>query len=220
MPGEEKAKRKPAGAEELEAKRTSLNKMRGQYDVMKKQFENFRDSRQEEFENNLRTIIPEEDLEKIELESDPLVVYRTLKTYEQKFINDAVEEKQDELEAMEDEISQEQQMLDGYEIESKFGEENPDLDFEGMLMHLEREMSPAKKEQLLKQAEGDSLAFLSLVKDDFLGVNGDGENKGADGEEGEDLPTDISGIAGETGDLEDEGEEGVEEDYLASVGLA
>lgn len=219
MPGEEKTKRKPVGAEELEMKRTSLNKLRGQYDVMKKQFDNFRGSRQEEFEKNLTKIIPEEDLEKIELEADPLVVYKTLKKYEQKFIEDAVEEKQDELEALEDQIHQEEQMLGGYELESKFGEENPDLDFEGMLMHLEREMSPSKKEQLLKEAGGDSLAFLALVRDDFLGKTAP-DGKKPDGEKDANLPTYMDNVTGETGDLEDEGNEGVEEDYLASIGLA
>ena len=211
MPKDETAKRKPLTKQELEAKREALNKNRGTYDVMRQQFENFRDSRQEEFEKNMGNIISAEDLEKIELEPNPLEVYRVLKRYEREYIDDQVEEKKDELEALEDDLHKEEQLLSAYEVEAQFGEENPDLDFEGMLAHLERNLSPGKIEEFTKQANGDNLAFLNLVRDDFMGKDTpNGENgTGIDGEDG--LPADLDDIAGETGDL-DNGDEVIESD--------
>jgi len=220
-----KEKRKPLTREAIEAKREALNKSRGQYDVMKTQFENFKDVREDEFKTNMKNIISEDDLEKIWLESDPVKVFEIFKKYEQEYVEDAIEEKRDDLEAFEDKLHEDTQALDAMEIEAQFAEKNPDLDFEGMLSHLQENMSPAKIKELLEKADGDNLAYLVLVRDDFLGKkdpDGDGDadgDKDDDGDGASSLPTDLDGIAGETGDVDGDSESENDEDYLSRVGL-
>jgi hypothetical protein len=214
--------RKPVTRDALEAKRQALYKSQGQYETMKQKFDAFADTVADDFKSNMKSIISDEDLEKIELESDPVKVFEIFKKYEKEYIDDQIEEKKDELEAFEDKLHQDQQTLAALDIEAQFGEENPDLDFEGLLNYIERDMSPAQKEELLEKANGDDLMFLNLVRDAFAGKDspaGEGEGEG-EGKGDPRLPADLDGIAGESGNIDEEGTEEEEEDYLASVGLA
>ncbi|DAB40278.1 MAG TPA: hypothetical protein CFH81_08775 [Sulfurovum sp. UBA12169] len=216
---EKKGMRKPVTREDLDRSKMQVNKDQARYEVMKNDFESFRASREEDFKKNIKSIVSEEDMDAIELGGDPLKIYEIIKKYEQEYISDKIEEKREDLEAFEEQLHKNTALVEQLEIEAQFLEENPDLDFEGLIDLLESGLSPKEKQTLMEASGGDSMEFLKLAKERLGGAA-----KGDTGKEKEEdpmrLPTDLSFAAGETGDV-DGGTEGQDDnEYLASIGLA
>ena len=205
---------KKSDAVNLAEARKALDKSIAELELKKDTYEGLEDSLLDSFKAGLEASLSEDENDVI-LENNPVDIFEMMEAKRKIFIDDALAAEQEEIRVFEDQIEDEEMKLHLLETEQSFRSENPDLDVDGLVEYLKQDISPRKKAELLKAADGDNVKFLGLAAESYLESIGEGNVATPD------VGVDISGVVGEIGDLDNgDGMDGDEDaDYLAKIGL-
>ena len=205
---------KKSDAVNLAEARKALDKSIAELELKKDTYEGLEDSLLDSFKAGLEASLSEDENDVI-LENNPVDIFEMMEAKRKIFVDDALAAEQEEIRAFEDQIEDEEVKLHLLETEQSFRSENPDLDVDGLVEYLKQDISPRKKAELLKAADGDNVKFLGLAAESYLESIGEGNVATPD------VGVDISGVVGEIGDLDNgDGMDGDEDaDYLAKIGL-
>lgn len=199
---------------DLDAIEKVLAKERAQYDAKKEAFEGLEGKLEQEFRAGLDASLNEDERDIMELGGDVGAQYDLIMEKRNAFVGERLSTEKMELEVFEEELGKKETQLDDLRAESTFKEGYPDLDEESFIAFLKGQIKPDDREEMIKTSEGDRSKFLGLAAEKFL------ESTGTRKDEDPDLPTDISGIPGETGDI-DSGDNVADENdsFAADSGL-
>jgi len=205
---------KKSDAVNLAEARKALDRSIAELELKKESYEELEASLLDQLKSGLEASLSEGENDVI-LENNPVDIFEMMEAKRKIFVDDALAAEQEEIRAFEDQIEDEEVKLHLLETEQSFRSENPDLDVDGLVEYLKQDISPRKKAELLKAADGDNVKFLGLAAESYLESIGEGNVATPD------VGVDISGVVGEIGDLDNgDGMDGDEDaDYLAKIGL-
>ena len=194
----------PTTVESLKALEVDLNKAQAKYEIDRDNFEQFKAGRVDAFRKELPTLLTDDEKEQLSLEDDPLALYDILKAKEVEYVDNAIAQKEQELEKEREKLMQMQEAFEDLALEVAFKDKNPDADHEGLARFINEELSPRQLKELTGEANGDKEKFLDLAFELFNKKSG--KQKKAKKEE---LPVDIDNIPG-SGNIVDDGDNDID----------
>lgn len=206
---------KPPTKDEVASIEAEIVNDKTKYETMKQGFANLKQKLEEGFEANLEAILDEKTKEVLD-EATPQEQWKMLKAKYTELVETKIEEAREQMEAFEEALFNKQLVLENRKLDLALSEENPELDMEAMVAWLHKDLTPRQLEDLLTAAKGDKKQFIALAIEKFKSSQ---EQKQE--EEGNKMPTDLSGVAGATGDVDnnDGDDTDTQNEFLANSGL-
>lgn len=185
--------------------------------VMSEQYAVMSDKISDEFESvltaNPTALFTPEELEILASDSNIAEKNKMLRAGFEKFRNEKLNIKKEEMEKFEEQLTTKKSQFDIYSESSKFSKENPTVDMQSLADFIQEDLTPRKKREFREQTK-TKYEFLVLANEEFQK-----QNKKDDGKDDDDnLPPDLSSVNGATGN----GGYSAEEDkraYHKSIGI-
>lgn len=190
------ATKKPEGTVSVADAESQLNKDIAKYENAKEAFGTLKERLESEFEANLDSSLSDEERDIMDLDGDTVDKYKLIMEKHKAYVDDKIEEERLALEQFEDDIERKQQVVQTLKAEEEFKTKNPDSNFEEVSEFFNEDMTARERNKLIEEAGGDHEKLMTLVHDAYVAKNGGGKEEEAE------LPTDLSGVAGETGDID------------------
>lgn len=195
----------PPTAEELAAAEARIGKDKEQLQAMKDNFEQTKADLEANFEKNLESMLTPQEKTAVE-DSSPQEQWQIYATKYKSEVEDKIDVMREQIDAFEDNLYKYQLALENRKIDMKVVGDNPDLDLQAFHEWVSNDLTPRMQAELLAAAGKDKAKFAELLVAKYIEVIGASEGKPAPAGEEEkkedDMPTDISNIAGETGDID------------------
>ncbi|MDD5360423.1 MAG: hypothetical protein PHI79_04580 [Sulfurovaceae bacterium] len=215
----------PPTPEELAGAEARIAKDKEQYQAMKDNFEQLKVELEDTFTKNLESLLTPQEKQVIDEGSfqEQWQIYATIHERE---VDNKIDAAREKLDSFEEKLYMDQLALENRKLDMQVATNNPDMDLNAFAEWVGNDIPPRLMAELTAAAGNDRAKFVELLvakyNESITPAKKEDDPENIDQKKEDDgLPTDISGIAGETGDIDkqDGNELQGNEDFLVKSGM-
>lgn len=193
-----------------------IRKDEAKLSLLQEEYNNLADKLHDEFEDllekNPNSLFSDEELEMLSSDSNIASKNRMLRDRFEKYRDEKLTLKQEELGKFEDELKGKRGEFEILTESNKFSKANPNVDMDLLAEFIQEDLSPRKVKEFREKAKSKS-EFLALAYEEYKKVKEVQED-----DDDDELPPDLSSINGATGD-NSYSEDKQRQEYLKSIGI-